>query len=821
MDVATLGLEISNSAANAAITDTGAKLDALATSGESAQQRVLSASERATQSQIRQAQQVQRLGREYDLLGSSDIAKASQWYDQMFGATTKVTAATENSISGLGRLRYSMGSLAARATDTSPIVGRFAGVLGGFAVGNPWTLAILAGIAAVGYAWKTLGAQADDLATKVSDAMKKVHAETVSAQLAMGDLQLARAKADVQAAQSRLSAATPTYDAKTGLDVNAANRTGAAEALVAANAELFAAQQTKNQIDYQMSGDAYKNAADNLALLVHTNHATHEERQRAIATYRSDLTEIAALGKSQTDNVRRAQLIEQSETLKSALYPKSADADARKEAAAQRKAWTEMMRPLGKTVPDLAAIGAGSGGGSGFARAGHNAAQEYVDAFWKGVDQSMSAKSVSKGALAEIKAAPDNFQNLIDRAQVMQVIADTTNAQRAAHHQKALPQGTELTEVKRQALDMGQAMERAVTASNLPLKQQLELLKQIEAQLKQIGDSAPNAKPGNSWDTMSMQDKITSGLRSAGDAASLFGGARGAQLGNLLNTGANAVTNVGAAAKDSFANPIADAQAVLSVASFGKQLLGLGGISHDAARQISEAKEALTMNLDITADKLTHNTLQGLLDQDKIQYDQLYKSINDTLPGLKNQAQRNIDLTTATADYNAMLVQTRQNYALQQKDFNMSLTARMDAAHGLTYSAALINLQIKQQDEMNAAIQGGADAAQQATLAQVQLAEKTMLANQQITQLANSPTGFFAERYFGQYALPTGSSNPTMPTSPPAPTTPQTFNGPINFTIHGSGNPQTMAQAVFDRLRAIKGQTVGYGGSMADALEYT
>lgn len=232
---------------------------------------------------------------------------------------------------GMGRVRQGLTSLVAQATGTIPVLDRLGGsMLAGFGVGLPTMIAVLGGIAAVSYAWKALQSDADKLAAKVGEAMKKVKEETLNAQLAMGDLQLAAAQKNAAAAQRELDLAKAgSYSgaaAKTGIaSVDEAEVARRKKALDDANVDLLHWQNNKAQLDYQTRGEAEKANADYLATVVKSNHATAAERQRALDLYRKDVAEIAALGKSQTDNVRRVALIGQAESLRTSLFQSPAD----------------------------------------------------------------------------------------------------------------------------------------------------------------------------------------------------------------------------------------------------------------------------------------------------------------------------------------------------------------------------------------------------------------------------------------------------------------------------------------------------------------
>lgn len=300
-------------------------------------------------------------GQEYSRLSDEDLAKASAQFDLLYGTGTKAATATKDlgeaanlGALGIGRIRNELGTLTGRLTGTNTAIDRVAGALGGFAVGDPVMIAVLAGISALSLVWDSLGTKSDELADRLDKNMKRMRQSSIDAQLAVGDLQVARATTDQAAAARAVRDAIPVYDAKTGLQTNGSDIEALKRKLQEANADLAQWQANKAQLDYQTRNAADRNAAEQLAILVRSNNATHAERQRALALLKQDQAEVDALGTSQTDNVRRLALIRDVNTLDSALNPKGTSRAADSLAAARlrltetdaRRASDEFARSL-------------------------------------------------------------------------------------------------------------------------------------------------------------------------------------------------------------------------------------------------------------------------------------------------------------------------------------------------------------------------------------------------------------------------------------------------------------------------------------------
>jgi hypothetical protein len=75
-------------------------------------------------------------------------------FTEVAGSLKNVEESGKRAGLGLGRLNETFASLASQAAGTHPVVGRLAGTVGSFAVGSAFMVPVLAGIAALGFAWQ-------------------------------------------------------------------------------------------------------------------------------------------------------------------------------------------------------------------------------------------------------------------------------------------------------------------------------------------------------------------------------------------------------------------------------------------------------------------------------------------------------------------------------------------------------------------------------------------------------------------------------------------------------------------------------------------
>lgn len=709
--------------------------------------------------------------------------------------TEVAVASTARAVPGLGRLAYSFGALDARVLGTSSIVGRMGAIFGNLFVGGPWTIAILVGIAAIAGAWMWMSGKFDEGAKAAAESIKKLVDEVKKAKDAMGTLtvgiastNLADAKVALDAAKARAAARRPGAADPTGMF-------GAA--LSAADTGASAADVKTAQAVYDRAvQDSEAKRADAMATLIKGNALAHAERVKAIALLKKDQADEAALlGKSDDASMaRRVALSDQIKTLNDALYPK--------EHAGKKPSFLDPITDGSAILKSVVE---------------HNVtwykkeveeADRAIAARAKFV-RGESLDSIPKALLASGSPQMKAFNGAADLAKVTQARIDAENASRQAHGQGLIDEGpgSVMDKMRKDAVAAGDAVRAQLQAAGVSGKALLLILQEIDKTYKDIGAAAPKATESG---LMKGVDKGVSYAHSAADAINLFGSSpRAQQEGSILNTGANAV--------DDFTHGNF-AQGGLAIASLAKQIFGLGSQSHATKDAITAANNALKDTMSIEADILNHNPLQAMLDQVKQLYDQMYASINATLPGLKNQTQRNIDLAAATDMYNQKLALTKAQFDLQTSDLSLSMQARMDAAKGLTFDAAKLNLQISQANEMANIINTyGKDSVQAQTLATVQNTEMLRLVNQSLTQVSNAPTGFFAEGYASSFV--TKQPWPTSGGTTSGAGAGTTVTGPVTINLPASADPVATARAVVNAIRKLGASTVGINGTVADAME--
>lgn len=824
MDIATLGLTIENGQAVLKITQTGNALDVLGQKGEEAAAKVAKAGAAARKSAT-----------DHESLAGATVS-STRGMGTLDAAMAEATHhAGEHSIA-VGRLERNYESLVAELLGVNDTLALTATSFAKFGLGELSSLGILAGLAAVGFAYEKISEDARKSAEeqdKAFDSLVKLqhqqslgaggettaaiqkvteHRDDLKERLAAFDKDL---EAQVRSGKVALSPAqlamieAGKYDpnATGALRTVALNRQAIVNQINPANRMLAAGENDVGpKVQAAAESTEQKRVQDYVTLLSQKT-ATAQQRSDALDLLHGYQTELAELKRLRpTDISAQSQVSGLADALTNALFPKKDASAAASLTEARFKALNDEIDHTTASLVRMLPEGVKPGTMDVFAAFGRtNPLDEH--ALQRGVQADLRASTASS-------PYADAF-NSFDHASVLQAKLDADNAAREAHGQKALGPGKELLDAKQAAADYGAAMIDAITKSNASWEAQKQLIDAIIKKMHEAGVGPKDMQPSG---FQKIAGDVSSGLHTAGDLANLIGGSRGSQYANILNTAANATTNVTSAIMQGGANPIADAQAVLSVASLGKEVFGLGKQSHDAARQVAEASEAVKNMLAQLQASVAHDALGSLLAQAQAADDARRKEINDDLSGKKKEKERNAALAQDEQLYQQQLTQIKEQFGKQQVLDEQSLQGRLLRARGLDYQADQVDLAVQQQEEYNKAVQDGRDAAYLATLAQVQLAEKTKLANDAITQLANAPTGFFAERYFGPYAIPTVTPPSNTGTGSSAGTT-TNFNAPINITVPDAGNPAATARAVVHAIRTFRDQSVGNGGTMADAME--
>ena len=123
-----------------------------------------------------------------DRLNASDIASATAEYDRlhqsvadahaeairMNEAMASTATTSERSVQGIGRLNSTLASMARQAAGVHPVVGQLANVVGTFALGTATTTAVLAGLAAVGFAIRKITEDARESRDALAEARDRL-----------------------------------------------------------------------------------------------------------------------------------------------------------------------------------------------------------------------------------------------------------------------------------------------------------------------------------------------------------------------------------------------------------------------------------------------------------------------------------------------------------------------------------------------------------------------------------------------------------------------------------------------------------------------
>lgn len=659
---------------------------------------------------------------------SSQMAQTTAATQEAAAAQQQLVTANEASVlsfnaagAGLGRVRQGLTTLVAQATGTMPIIDRLGGsLLMGFGLEATTMIAVLAGIAAVSYAWKSMETDADHLAKAVGDAMKKVKDETLKAQLDMGDLQLAAAQQNVKKAQQALNTANfGTYGAagaKTGIAyVDPTEVANAKHLLDQANTDLTYWQARKSQLDYQIQSESEKSAADYLATLVRSGNATAAERQRALTLYQHDVAEIERLGQTQTDNVRRVALIAQSEELKNALFPKvdvtpvtkgtnDVITALLKELDVMRKVNEEDNVGLQKAQAKFDAIGK-EGVDLGLL---HNAEQARLDTLKAMHDLSGIALT---DRLAAIQTEKDLNDATVKANAAFKVRADMMKEVDATGKANAATTKAEINQTADQIKAQDAADERMRKdwlafldqVSTQGIKSFESFFSEVERLFTKLLTDMEKSGKGSSFGAHLL------GYGSAAVTAGLTGFNIGQSTGNST-TGALGGAASGAIEGGEIAGPWGAAIGGLVGAASG--LLGASAAHKAAAAALQKAAEAVHLSLlQMNAQAGTGTTLDSQIAQAHDAANKLFDAIDAALPGLKNQTEREKDMAQVRADETAITQKLIEADRVNKQQTDETLAARQAYAKGLTAEGdALTRRAAEEKEVFDAQQQGWTDA---------------------------------------------------------------------------------------------------------------
>ncbi|MDB4875723.1 MAG: hypothetical protein JWM41_2169 [Gemmatimonadetes bacterium] len=705
-------------------------------------------------------------------------------------ATSNAAAGLSFDLSGagLGRVRQGLLSLVARSTGTLPVIDRLgASLLGAFGVGQVVMIGVLAGVAALSFAWKQLESDADKFAERVAAAMKKVKDETFAAQMAMGDLQVGAARSAVTAAQdalAKVSAGSSRYNATLGGysqdgPVNADEVARAKRNLLQAQTDLEQWQARKSQIDYATKAESDQAYADQLASLIKSGHATEDERARAIALYKRDIAEIEALGKSQTDNVRRLALITQAESLDAAMNPKTHVERVSVgpiDTIEQQKVLDGLAKQIAamQKVNELDNVELAKSAEKNALLHTEGEARELLADHLDHQAQRLVAQHDYEGvALSDRLAAidADERQNattirqataMKDTADAMRWLNDQTKAiaKTGADNEKAIrdqaDQYTNLSKIL--GGDLLHALDQATRGGSVSWTSMFRaaeagsahLLRQLSADLDGMAKKQAEARKAEAA-ARSQADKDHAAreaakyasdseryaeylkriqLMGAGLAGASIGFSVGQQSGSTT-TGILGGAVGGAAAGFELGGPWGAV-----IGGFTGVIGGLMGAA-DAHRKAAEALQKAVESVRINLAQANASVGTGTaLDATQLQITAQYKALKDAIdaaePGLKAQVQREKDLAQATIDENLAQRQAIEADRKARADALESAQERILRAEGLTREADALALQLKYTNEVAAATkQFGANSDQVTAILAAQTAEAKALADAQ------------------------------------------------------------------------------------------
>lgn len=672
---------------------------------------------------------------------------------QAYKTADAMEKASVNQLAGFGRIRQGLTSVIAQATGTIPVLDRVGVQLLAMGAGGDIALAAIAGLAAIAYGYQYLTKEARESAKEQEAFLKSLRDEIKKTQDAMGDLTLAAAQANRDAAVVALAIAKQNEvsgaGGKAGDSGLLADKTKqAAKALAEANELLLVAQQRKTEIDTKTRAESEKDYADNLAMLIKADQATSDERSRALALYKSNAAEIVALAKSQTDNVRRAMLIGENSTLGSALFPKeSAEdkaamrqllkdlADAQKLQdqfnASQAEAAEKRAMAVGSLYSErdasaalLAATMAGADALAAYTREQAIAAivrkeglqigdREYDEAVRYAtqiVDNALATKLWNDGLKEQHAQAAQAIKDLQAVSDAM-VKASDASAAAAKKYQD------DIGKIWTHGIE--QITTHGLSSFTSFFDQTLQLFEQLIARMVKEGKDS-----GLGFNLLGI------------GAGAISGGLTGYQLGQ--QSGSAATGALGGAAAGAFAGSAAGPVgiAVGALAGLAGGILGAGHAADVAAKQMAVLQQSLATSIADVKAQLANDPLGSSIAQVQAQFDALRKQTEDAYAGgsasSAQVASRNAVLSQLNALEAQRIAQLKAEYDLTQARAQEDSAVRTLAAQGSIVEANALAFAEKQQREYADALKAGADATTLAALATTQAAE----AQQHAAQIA-------------------------------------------------------------------------------------
>jgi hypothetical protein len=255
--------------------------------------------------------------------------------------------ATGLTSSGLNSVRASLTGLAASLLGTAPGVAQFTSALGTMAVGSGVMIGVLAGLAALGFAWDKLTEKTRKAKQETEEALRSLSklrdrerqgagGETVD-HIDRARQQLAKDRAALVALQQQ-SVGPSTQFSIVGGGFSAAQGDPVAKAkqIEKLQADIAAGERAVARAVRESSETSTRAVASNLAALVAGKQATKAEIQNAEGLLQGYRNALNALSGDSSKNAERAQLIQQIRELDDALHPKKTDSGAARAASQAR-----------------------------------------------------------------------------------------------------------------------------------------------------------------------------------------------------------------------------------------------------------------------------------------------------------------------------------------------------------------------------------------------------------------------------------------------------------------------------------------------------
>lgn len=756
MDVAAkLGIIVDANGARREISLTSEQLKALANRGtestaamkgltaEFKQQEVAANRVRAAISRMRQASAAQKgldlgLSQQIQLLDPFQLR-----IDRSTKAIERVAPVARAGRLSLGRLGNQFAGLAGAIGGVHPVVGNILGVMGNFAIGNPWTVGIMAGIAAIAVMWDRL-TDSTRKAEKASRDARASLAERIQRE-ALGPEpelqgQLSAERNFLRQQQERRRQLTKfgvKADDKRILDLNREISNSQAlliqgekaleKARLAAGSPLKDVvidsrdfKKEQEEID-RLQNDINKGVASlrmnwQLAELAIVKASLGIKQQVSDATV---LRDAAILGKDAYEAANDA--IEVRNALEAAGI---SIFDARYEAA--KRDLELVMRVRRETEAKIAAD--------------KQAADDVVSAQKRAADQQerivenltrSMQENFSTFFVDTFNQGFSSFRKLFGNVRDLyfKMIADILAAKVMDKIGGALGLGTPSTV-------MNTAATKQVAASAVMLNASGAMV--VAANIMASASGVPGiggGAAGGVGGAATGRGAFGMGWgRAAGAGAA--GGLIGYQIGSMTtNRGLGALGGAAGGAPAGFAVGGPVGAAIGGIAGFVGGILGSGKAAKEAAREMRRLQESLKLTMEAFRAQVRGDELGVAIAGARANLVELLKQINAALPGTRNETERNRQRAEAQRLEAQQEAQLREEYARKQLDAQDDLQTRLLRAQGKN-DEAYARQQARERADLIRSFGGEIDATEAATLALLD----QVLAQEKLTQASDAAT---------------------------------------------------------------------------------